>query len=87
MKREATLAKDLDAFLNQLCLEWGFCSARAGDLLAANRKEISADAFTKTVLTAEGMNPEYEVEWRRRIRARFVERFGEAISTENFTAR
>ena len=84
MKRGRTLAEDLDAFLSQLCLEWGFCSARAGDLLAANRKEISADDFTKAVLTAEGMNPEYEVEWRRRIRNRFVDRYGATISAERF---
>ena len=84
MKRKKTLVEDLDAFLSQLCQDWGFCCARTTNLLTANTKEVSAEDFTKAVLTAEGMNPDCEVEWCRHIRNRFVDRYGATISAENF---
>ena len=47
--------------------------------LRSNRMSfiLSADEFANLVLEAEGMNPEREIEWFRRIRDRFIERFGE----------
>lgn len=85
-KRKDSLIKDINVLLDQLCQEWGFCNALTGDQLVTSAKEVSADHFAEAVLTAEGMNPEYELEWRRRIRAKFVDRYGATISPEIYSA-
>lgn len=84
MKRKENLIEDIESFLDSLCREWGFCSELTGDKLISGAKEISADLFAEAVLEAEGMNPEYELEWRRRIRAKFIDRYGVTVSTQTY---
>ena len=75
--RITSLERDLRWLLDDLCTQWGFCiSAEACDQIV-RRSSLSADEFANLVLEAEGMNPEREIEWFRRIRDRFIERFGE----------
>ena len=45
---------------------------------------LEADEFACLVLTAEGMDAEIEVQWRRKIRNIFTERFGKEIRANNF---
>lgn len=85
-KRKDSLIKDINVLLDQLCQDWGFCNALTGDQLVTNEKEVSADHFAEAVLTAEGMNPEYELEWRRRIRTKFIDRYGATTSPEIYSA-
>ena len=75
-KRGETLEADLDVLIGDLCTEWGFCNQlSASDLLAAGAA-VEADGFAAAVLRAEGMDPELEIAWRRRIRRAFADRYG-----------
>lgn len=71
-------------FLDLLCVEWGFCiPAEAADMIS-RRTRLTSVEFATAILHAEGMHPEHEVAWLRKIRNRFRERFGETLSmTEN----
>ena len=80
-KQEADLTKDLDSFLGDLCVGWGFCNSLTAEDLIAIGMPIEATEFAEQVLRAEGMNPEYEVKWVRRIRNRFIERYGSSAVT------
>ncbi len=63
--------------LNKLCADWGFCLSETAAQRIENTKEITADEFARRVLEAEGMNPEIDIHWRRKIREVFIETIGE----------
>jgi hypothetical protein len=49
---------------------------------------LSAETFAVSVVEAEGLNPEYEHKYVRKIAAKFRERFGgEEISASTFVDR
>jgi hypothetical protein len=82
--RTASLEQDLRWFLNDLCTQWGFClSAEARDQLAL-RPSVSADEFASSVLEEEGMNPQWEKQWLKKIRNRFIETFGLSVSADDY---
>jgi hypothetical protein len=83
-KRKVTLDDDLGILLGDLCREWGFCNHLTADELIADGRELSAEDFAIRVLDAEGMNPEYEIEWRRRIRDVFKNRYGMSTSLQSY---
>ncbi len=62
----------IEYLLNDLCLDWGFCIPPEEAKRIAESKQLEADDFACQVLIAEGMNPEYEIQWRRRIREKFT---------------
>ena len=73
---ERSPAVSLQRLLDDLCREWGFCARlRAADLLRPDAV-LGAGDFAGVVLRAEGMDPETEKRWVRRIADRFTERFG-----------
>ena len=37
---------------------------------------LEAEDFANQILIAEGMNPEYEKQWKRKISNKFIEKFG-----------
>ena len=81
-----SLESDLREFLDELCVEWGFC-IRPGPYNEISRSSsLSAEGFAGAVLQAEGMNPVYEQKWFRRLSDRFAERFGEFVSTDEYAA-
>lgn len=70
------LEQALADLLGELCVEWGFCLPPAShDRIVASRA-ITADEFAVAVLAWEGLDPEHEVAWRRKLRRRFIDRFG-----------
>ncbi|WP_315715328.1 MULTISPECIES: hypothetical protein [unclassified Bradyrhizobium] len=71
---DAALRKRLDWLLRDLCVDWGFCSRLTADDLMLDGQPPSPQAFAAAVLRAEGMNAEYEPDWRRRIEQMFVAR-------------
>jgi hypothetical protein len=83
-KRKPDLASDLQLFLYYLCTEWGFCNRLTASDLISVGKSLTAAEFASAVLWAEGMNPEYELLWAKKIRKKFVERYGQSISTESY---
>jgi hypothetical protein len=71
------LENDLEKFLNELCIDWGFCLPSDKRRRIADRKDWDAREFALEILRTEGFDhPEYEIEWVRRLSARFKKRFG-----------
>jgi hypothetical protein len=83
-----TLADDLQLLLGDLCRESGFCNALADDVLPPGGDAITADAFAKAVLVAEGW-PEAELpwEWREMMMRVFEHRYGASISPAEYNQR
>lgn len=71
-------------FLDDLCVDWGFCIDPASLKRLICSDYINADEFACSILKAEGMNAEVEIGWRRKIRNRFIEKFGKEISKDDF---
>ena len=83
-KRKPDLLKDIDFLLGDICRELGFCNRLSARDLTAAGSSLDATEFARAVLQAEGMNPEYEANWARRIRERFVAKFGPSVSPEDY---
>ncbi|MDB5692133.1 MAG: hypothetical protein JWO81_1196 [Alphaproteobacteria bacterium] len=83
-KRGEGLADDLNILLGDVCVQWGFCNRLSAEELIANGDSVTSNAFAAAVLTAEGMNPEYEIKWVRRLRRLFADRYGNAVSPETY---
>jgi len=81
-----SLEKELIILLEWLCAHWGFCSIPEVDRLKITKSQhISGSEFAKAVLKAEGMDSESEIEWMRRLRNCFIERFGATeVSAHDF---
>ena len=63
----------VENLLNKLCAEWGFCIPRAEQEKIIEHKNIKPEEFACAILEAEGMNPEYETKWRKKIKSKFIE--------------
>lgn len=75
------LAEDLNVLLDDLCSEWDFCAGvRAADLLSGT-KPLTSKVFTDSVLDAEAELPGPRAGWERRIKRKFVQRYGHEVST------
>lgn len=82
--RHPDLASDIDLLLDALCAEWDFCAGvRAKDLIQGS-KPLTSKKFTDAVLDAEAELPGPRATWERRIKRRFVQRYGHAISTRDY---
>lgn len=79
------LADDLDILLGELCTEWDFCAGVKGADLVKNGKMLTSKVFTETVILAEGMVLKDEKNWIRRIKRRFVQRYGHEVSPQTWT--
>jgi hypothetical protein len=74
------LADDLDILLDELRDNWEFCAGVKGAELVKEGKMLTSKVFTETVILAEGMKLEDETNWIRRIKRRFVQRYGHEVS-------
>ena len=78
-------ADDLGSLLVELCAEWDFCAGVKGADLVKNGKMLTSKVFTETVILAEGMVLKDEKNWIRRIKRRFVQRYGHEVSPQTWT--
>jgi hypothetical protein len=85
-KRKADLVEDLNLLLGDFCMQWGFCNQLRAEHLLQPGKVLTAEEFAWAVLEAESMKAEYEPEWRRRMRDKFVARYGPSVSLESYVA-
>ncbi len=70
------MERELNAFLYDLCVNWGFCiPPEDGENISKSAYYI-AHEFAEDVLIAEGMNPDEEISWMRKITNKFRNRFG-----------
>ena len=76
------IESELKNFLNQLCVDLGFCLSPPDVQDIISKKSLSADSFTRLVFKAEGMDPEMELSLFRQVKRRFSDRFGNEISVE-----
>jgi len=70
------MANTTEKLLNFLCVEWGFCLDPETTNILKSTHSMQAEEFACTVLKAEGMDSEMEIEWKRKIRNKFIEHFG-----------
>lgn len=82
LKPSSTLEARLSHLLGELCVEWGFCIPPADAERIARSKHLTTDQFAVEVLVAEGMHPEYEKQWRKKMRDRFVAVFGHEVRAD-----
>lgn len=83
-ERADTLEKDLAIFLQDLCQEWDFCSPLNYKPMIEHGKILRAIDFTHAVLIADGLKPAKAVNWERRIKRKFVARYGQAVSEYSY---
>lgn len=75
-RKPSDLERDLRILLDRLCIEWGFCIPADAYSCIATKHHMEANEFAMEMLCAEGMIPEHETKWLRRIKQRFIEHFG-----------
>jgi len=87
-KNTPPMERELDYLLYDLCVNWGFCIPPVSAEQISKNSFWNASEFAEAVISAEGMNPEYEKQWSNKISSKFRERFGsEEISVSSFTDR
>ncbi len=74
------MKKEIEYLIDDLCVEWGFCIPPIEKEKILSLASLEADQFARLILEAEEMNSEYELKWRRKIKARFSEKFGNEIN-------
>ncbi|MEP6342310.1 MAG: hypothetical protein ABJ275_03270 [Maricaulaceae bacterium] len=79
-----SLAEDLDVFLAELCEDWDFCAGVTGEQLVKTNALLTPKRFTDTVILAEGMKLADEANWVRRIKRRFVQRYGNEVNANKW---
>lgn len=80
---EGTMKSSIEKLLSELCVDWGFCIPPDDEIRLLDSQYLEADDFARAILVAEGMNPDYEINWRRRIRRMFTDRFGSSAIRES----
>ena len=86
--RTPPIERELTYLLADLCTNWGWCIPPQEAEQICRLHELDADTFAERVVAAEGLNPEYEPKFVRKIAAKFRERFGsDSISADTFVDR
>lgn len=83
-RRHPELEADLDILLSDLCQEWDFCAGLTAKQLLKDGKPLTSKRFTDTVILAEGMTLADETNWVRRIKRKFVQRYGHEVSARDY---
>ena len=66
----------MERLLYELCVDWGFCIPPEVSRRLSELPYLEAKDFANQILIAEGMNPEYEKQWKRKISNKFIAGFG-----------
>lgn len=83
-ERDPDLIRDLDLLLDALCDEWDFCAGVRGADLVQGIKPLTSKKFTDTVLDAESELPGNRASWERRVKRRFVQRYGHSVTRREY---
>ncbi len=78
------MEKGIGDFLSVLCIEWGFCLPIDSIEELKKRDNFDPTEFAEAVFDAEGMNPELEIQWKRKIRNRFIKTFGQELNRKDY---
>ncbi len=83
-KSKLTMYEAVEFLLHDLCVNWGFCIPPNDAENIKESENLDADDFACKVLIAEGMDYDYEKEWRSKIRNEFIRHFGFQIAKTDF---
>ena len=83
-ERDTDLIRDLDLLLDALCDEWDFCAGVRGADLVQGIKPLTSKKFTDAVLDAESELPGNRASWERRVKRRFVQRYGHSVTRREY---
>lgn len=75
---------DLNILLEDLAREWDIQHGLTAKDLVKGSKPLTSKQFTDAVIIADGMNPEDEHQWVRRIKRKFVQRYGHEVSVKTY---
>ena len=78
--RSANLAEDLDLLLDMLRDEWEFEGGLRGADFVDGSRPITSKRFTDRVMAAETQIIGNRASWERRVKRRFVQRYGHEVS-------
>lgn len=85
--KSASLERELQILIGKLCTEWGFCIPPDDAERIVRSDPLTGEEFAVAILRAEGMDPDNELYWSRRIRNRFIDTFGSSfVSTTTYEA-
>ncbi len=79
------LEERIHYLLADLCVEWGFCIPPEDAARIAQSKHLEADQFALEVLQAEGYELGRHSEWFSPIKKRFIDRFGQSASIDDYS--
>ena len=80
-----TLPEALEGLLSEFCIDLGFCLPPADNARICAAESWDADAFVAEVFRVEGLHPDEHLNWKRRMRNRFIEMFGtNLVTSESF---
>jgi hypothetical protein len=71
------MERELNYLLADLCVKWGFCIPPDDWKIISKAEAYTKEQFAEDVVSAEGMNPEHDARWVKKIAERFRERFGQ----------
>ena len=78
--RSPVLAEDLDLLLDMLRDEWDFTGGLRGTDFVQGSRPVTSKRFTDAVLDAEDHIHGNRASWERRVKRRFVQRYGHEVS-------
>lgn len=70
------MQKSIENLLDNICVQLGFCLPPTEQEKIASQNSWQATEFAMAVISAEGLNPEYEKKWVKEISSRFTSYFG-----------
>lgn len=70
------IEREIRVFMEQLCRELGICDPLYDLDFFLNREYYEVDDFIREIFLAEGMNPELHLSLFRRVKRKFIDRFG-----------
>ncbi|MGB6319751.1 MAG: hypothetical protein WBG08_14050 [Litorimonas sp.] len=86
--RDPDLIRDLDLLLDMLRDEWDFGTRRGAGVRGADlvqgQKPLTSKRFTDAVLDAETELHGTRASWERRIKRRFVQRYGHSVTRREY---
>lgn len=84
-RRHPDLEADLDILLSDMCTEWDFCAGVTAKSLLEGGKPLTSKKFTEILIEAEGLNPASETNMVRRVKRKFVQRYGHSVTAKDYS--
>lgn len=84
-RRHPELEADLDILLSDMDTEWNFTAGLTAKELLKDGKPLTSKRFTEELIKAEGLKPENETNMVRRVKRKFVQRYGHEVSRKDYS--